>query len=85
MVELVIAARCLWKLPAVHFLCKHSFHEHCLKREGTEVCPTCEPETGARPITLARQVSLAQKQQSFFKQVRSSSCISGGSTDVIGA
>ncbi|KOS22364.1 Vacuolar protein sorting-associated protein 11 -like protein [Escovopsis weberi] len=34
-------------LPAVHFLCKHSFHQRCLRGGGSEEeteCPKCAPE-----------------------------------------
>ncbi|KAM0233513.1 hypothetical protein ACHAPO_007212 [Fusarium lateritium] len=34
-------------LPAVHFLCKHSFHQRCVRNggnEGDSECPKCAPE-----------------------------------------
>lgn len=30
-------------LPAVHFLCKHSYHQHCISENETE-CPECRPD-----------------------------------------
>ncbi|KAI0181715.1 vacuolar protein sorting-associated protein 11 [Hypoxylon sp. FL1284] len=40
----------LLELPAVHFLCKHSFHQRCLKQneDGSEVeCPVCAVNNAA--------------------------------------
>jgi len=30
-------------LPAVHFLCKHSYHQHCISENETE-CPACRQD-----------------------------------------
>uniref|UniRef100_A0A8C8DT21 VPS11 core subunit of CORVET and HOPS complexes n=1 Tax=Oryzias sinensis TaxID=183150 RepID=A0A8C8DT21_9TELE len=34
------------ELPSVHFLCSHSFHQHCFESyaESEAECPTCTPE-----------------------------------------
>lgn len=34
------------ELPSVHFLCSHSFHQHCFESysESGADCPTCLPE-----------------------------------------
>lgn len=34
------------ELPSVHFLCGHSFHQHCFESysESDADCPTCLPE-----------------------------------------
>ena len=34
------------ELPSVHFLCGHSFHQHCFESysESDSECPTCMPE-----------------------------------------
>ncbi|GKD49243.1 vacuolar protein sorting-associated protein 11, partial [Tanacetum coccineum] len=58
-------------LPAVHFMCMHSFHQHCLGDNEKE-CPECAPEYRS---VLEMQRSLEQNsknQDQFFKQVRSS-------------
>ncbi|KAG4219304.1 hypothetical protein PC116_g32216, partial [Phytophthora cactorum] len=39
------------ELPAVHFLCKHSFHQRCLKQQGEDggdvECPVCAANNAA--------------------------------------
>lgn len=34
------------ELPKVHFLCDHSFHQHCFQSfsDDENECPTCQPE-----------------------------------------
>ncbi|XP_060522802.1 vacuolar protein sorting-associated protein 11 homolog isoform X2 [Cylas formicarius] len=34
------------ELPAIHFLCQHSFHQHCFQSfsDDENECPTCQPE-----------------------------------------
>ncbi|KAL1494957.1 hypothetical protein ABEB36_010457 [Hypothenemus hampei] len=34
------------ELPAIHFLCNHSFHQHCFQTcsDDESECPTCQPE-----------------------------------------
>ncbi|XP_076642334.1 vacuolar protein sorting 11 [Halictus rubicundus] len=34
------------KLPSVHFMCQHSYHQHCFQRfsENENECPACLPE-----------------------------------------
>ncbi|KAG5888950.1 hypothetical protein JTB14_012209 [Gonioctena quinquepunctata] len=34
------------ELPKIHFLCKHSFHQHCFQSfsDDENECPTCQPE-----------------------------------------
>nr|CAH7725796.1 unnamed protein product [Callosobruchus chinensis] len=34
------------ELPKIHFLCKHSFHQHCFQSFSDDEikCPTCEPQ-----------------------------------------
>ena len=39
-------------LPAVHFLCMHSFHQRCLGDSENE-CPVCEPDN--RQVISVRQ------------------------------
>ena len=58
-------------LPAVHFFCKHSYHQRCLSAEVLE-CPICAPkrkdveeaqtdaESKTKQIDFADEVILAQ-------------------------
>ncbi|KAL3525158.1 hypothetical protein ACH5RR_013530 [Cinchona calisaya] len=58
-------------LPAVHFMCMHSFHQRCLGDNEKE-CPECAPEY--RSVLEAKR-SLEQNsknQDQFFQHVRSS-------------
>ncbi|CAH0563845.1 unnamed protein product [Brassicogethes aeneus] len=34
------------ELPTIHFLCQHSFHQHCFQSfsDDEQECPTCQPE-----------------------------------------
>lgn len=52
------------ELPTVHFLCKHSFHQHCLNTsdtqevDGSEIdCPICAPQN-----QTVRQIRRAQEE-----------------------
>ena len=54
--------------PAVHFLCMHSFHQHCLSETERE-CPLCAP---ANRQTLETKRSLEEKanqHSQFMKQL----------------
>lgn len=58
-------------LPAVHFMCMHSFHQRCLGDNERE-CPECAPEYRS---VLEMKRSLEQNsndQDRFFQQVKSS-------------
>ncbi|CAI9754493.1 unnamed protein product [Fraxinus pennsylvanica] len=58
-------------LPAVHFMCMHSFHQRCLGDNDKE-CPECAPEYRA---VLEKKRNLEQNsknQDQFFQQVRTS-------------
>lgn len=58
-------------LPAVHFMCMHSFHQRCLGDNEKE-CPECAPEYR---VVLDMKRSLEQNsknQDRFFQQVRTS-------------
>ncbi|KAK9084651.1 hypothetical protein Sjap_025062 [Stephania japonica] len=58
-------------LPAVHFMCMHSFHQHCLGDNEKE-CPECAPEY--RSVSeMKRRLELNSKDHDrFFQQVKSS-------------
>lgn len=58
-------------LPAVHFMCMHSFHLRCLGDNEKE-CPECAPEYRAVLETRRNLEQNAKDQDRFFQQVRSS-------------
>lgn len=58
-------------LPAVHFMCMHSFHQRCLGDNEKE-CPECAPEYRA-VLEMKRNLEQNSKNQDyFFQQVRTS-------------
>ncbi|XP_073283339.1 vacuolar protein-sorting-associated protein 11 homolog [Primulina huaijiensis] len=58
-------------LPAVHFMCMHSFHQRCLGDNEIE-CPECAPEYRA-VLDMKRSLEQNSKNQDrFFQQVRTS-------------
>ncbi|ONK75987.1 uncharacterized protein A4U43_C03F22650 [Asparagus officinalis] len=58
-------------LPAVHFMCMHSFHLRCLGDNEKE-CPECAPEYRLVLETKRNLEVNAKEQDQFFKQVKSS-------------
>lgn len=55
-------------LPAVHFLCMHSFHQRCLGENENE-CVLCAPQNKTiRDMKRANEANAGQHDQ-FFKQV----------------
>ncbi|PSS16093.1 Vacuolar protein-sorting-associated protein [Actinidia chinensis var. chinensis] len=58
-------------LPAVHFMCMHSFHLRCLGDNEKE-CPECAPEYRS-VLEMKRSLEQNSKyQDQFFQQVKSS-------------
>ncbi|KAJ0230048.1 Vacuolar protein-sorting-associated protein 11 [Hirschfeldia incana] len=58
-------------IPAVHFMCMHSFHQRCLGDNETE-CPECAPEYRS-VVEMKRSLEQNSKDQAlFFQQVKSS-------------
>ncbi|KAK9091894.1 hypothetical protein Syun_026805 [Stephania yunnanensis] len=58
-------------LPAVHFMCMHSFHQRCLGDNEKE-CPVCAPEYRS-VLEMKRSLELNSKDHDrFFQQVKSS-------------
>jgi Zn finger protein HypA/HybF involved in hydrogenase expression len=58
------------ELPAVHFLCKHSFHQSCLSTDedvhDAEVeCPICGPQNATVKAIRRAQVESAQRHDLF--------------------
>lgn len=58
-------------LPAVHFMCMHSFHQRCLGDNEKE-CPECAPEYRS-VLEMKRNLEQnSQNQDQFFQLVKSS-------------
>jgi len=58
-------------LPAVHFLCMHSFHQRCLS-ENEQECPLCAPENKKiLEIRRSLEESIGQHDQ-FYKKLDNS-------------
>jgi len=58
-------------LPAVHFLCMHSFHHHCIVDNDRE-CPKCAPEFRKVKNLKESLKSSANQTERFFKQLEDS-------------
>jgi tetratricopeptide (TPR) repeat protein len=56
-------------LPAVHFLCMHSFHLRCLGDNETE-CPLCAPENRKVADIMRSLAENAHQHDQFFNQLR---------------
>ncbi|PNH61367.1 hypothetical protein VD0001_g9704 [Verticillium dahliae] len=62
-------------LPAVHFLCKHSFHQRCLRgggAEGDSECPQCAKDNATIRALRATQVETAGKHELFRAELERS-------------
>ncbi|KAL1224909.1 putative vacuolar protein-sorting-associated protein 11 [Cardamine amara subsp. amara] len=71
--QLSKCTRCTFTLdiPAVHFMCMHSFHQRCLGDNEKE-CPECAPEYRS-VMEMKRSLEQNSKDQDlFFQQVKSS-------------
>jgi len=59
-------------LPAVHFLCNHSFHQRCLGENERE-CPICQ-STNRKILEIKRSLTEnAGQHDQFFKQLENAS------------
>lgn len=59
------------ELPAVHFLCMHSFHQRCLGDNERE-CPVCSPQNNAILDRKKAYEQSANQHEQFFKQLEGS-------------
>ncbi|KAF6834413.1 vacuolar membrane protein [Colletotrichum musicola] len=57
-------------LPAVHFLCKHSFHQRCLRAEGE--CPQCANDNATIRALRKTQIETAGKHELFKAELERS-------------
>ncbi|XP_048036590.1 vacuolar protein sorting-associated protein 11 homolog [Megalobrama amblycephala] len=62
------------ELPSVHFLCGHSFHQHCLESfaESEAECPTCTPENRKVMDMLRAQDQKRDLHDHFHRQLKCS-------------
>nr|XP_043898783.1 vacuolar protein sorting-associated protein 11 homolog [Solea senegalensis] len=62
------------ELPSVHFLCSHSFHQHCFESyaESEAECPTCTPDNRKVMDMLRAQDQKRDLHDHFNRQLRSS-------------
>ncbi|KAI6181620.1 Vacuolar protein sorting-associated protein 11-like protein [Aphelenchoides besseyi] len=55
------------QVPAIHFLCNHSYHQHCFEswRDGKDTCPACTTTQSSeqQPTAQLRAISHADFQQ----------------------
>lgn len=58
-------------LPAVHFLCMHSFHQRCLGDNEKE-CPVCAPQYRTLMEMKRNLEQNANDHDRFFQHVRNS-------------
>ncbi|PKC62550.1 vacuolar protein sorting protein VPS11 [Rhizophagus irregularis] len=56
-------------LPAVHFLCRHSFHQRCLPDSDRE-CPQCAVQHRMISEIRRAQEENAEKHELFFEQLK---------------
>lgn len=62
-------------LPAVHFLCKHSFHQRCLKGggvDGDSECPQCAKDNATIRALRRTQIETAGKHELFKAELERS-------------
>jgi len=56
-------------IPAVHFLCNHSYHQHCLGENENE-CPECEKENSDfKNRQRSLEENAKKKHKEFFRQL----------------
>ncbi|XP_030077168.1 vacuolar protein sorting-associated protein 11 homolog [Microcaecilia unicolor] len=63
------------ELPSVHFLCGHSFHQHCFESyaESDAECPTCMPENRKVMDMIRAQEQKRDLHDQFQHQLKCSS------------
>lgn len=62
------ACTSILSLPAVHFLCMHSFHQRCVVDSDRE-CPKCTPEFHKVKEMRAKLNDGAKQHDAFFKEI----------------
>ncbi|XP_057664940.1 vacuolar protein sorting-associated protein 11 homolog [Diorhabda carinulata] len=58
-------------LPTIHFLCGHSFHQHCFQSfcDDDHTCPTCQPENKALVELLKAREYDKDLHETFHSQL----------------
>ena len=59
-------------LPVVHFLCKHSFHQRCLRGGESGECPVCERDNATIRALRGRMGENAGKHEIFKGELEGS-------------
>lgn len=62
-------------LPVVHFLCKHSFHQRCLRGGGVDgelECPQCSKDNATIRALRSTQIETAGKHELFRAELERS-------------
>ncbi|XP_055330942.1 vacuolar protein sorting-associated protein 11 homolog [Paramacrobiotus metropolitanus] len=59
------------ELPSVHFMCRHSYHQHCFDSysDTDEECPICRPENRKLLDEINAQEQNRDLSQQFFSRV----------------
>ncbi|XP_069193192.1 vacuolar protein sorting-associated protein 11 homolog isoform X1 [Procambarus clarkii] len=62
------------ELPSVHFLCRHSFHQHCFESysESDSDCPVCLPENKKMLDVIKAQETHRSQHDQFHEQLERS-------------
>ncbi|XP_071522606.1 vacuolar protein sorting-associated protein 11 homolog isoform X2 [Panulirus ornatus] len=62
------------ELPSVHFLCRHSFHQHCFESysESDSDCPVCLPENKKMLEVIKAQETHRSQHDQFHEQLERS-------------
>ncbi|KAI6224384.1 Vacuolar protein sorting-associated protein 11-like protein [Aphelenchoides fujianensis] len=60
------------QVPAIHFLCLHSYHQHCFEsfRDGKDSCPACTAARSAKQEALPPSQPQAISHVAFQQEVR---------------
>ncbi|XP_033108411.1 vacuolar protein sorting-associated protein 11 homolog isoform X2 [Anneissia japonica] len=63
------------ELPSVHFLCQHSYHQHCFEgyAENDQECPVCAPENKKVLDIIRAQEQSRDLHEQFHRQLEKSS------------
>ncbi|XP_071958560.1 vacuolar protein sorting-associated protein 11 homolog isoform X2 [Antedon mediterranea] len=62
------------ELPSVHFLCQHSYHQHCFEgyAENDQECPVCAPENKKVQDIIRAQEQSRDLHEQFHRQLEKS-------------
>lgn len=69
-------------LPAVHFMCRHSYHQRCLA-DNEASCPTCASSQGVVKEIRANNESLRDRHDLFLQELEEDSMDGGDRFETI--